>query len=163
VTNPPAIRLATLACSPGACRYDSASVPAFAAGAGEGGPGGDRRRPPLRVRTADDPWRPDHTEEEKDKQSGLVDPAFAQGYRTAYATIYDRKRICRRHRPAKGAGPRRSSERGNLIGYSYRKLGDYKLAQAWYERALKADPNHVLTCSITACGRSSRANRDQAQ
>jgi len=26
----------------------------------------------------------------------------------------------------------------NLIGYSYRKLGDYKLAQVWYERALKS-------------------------
>ena len=33
----------------------------------------------------------------------------------------------------------------NLIGYSYRKLGDYKLSQAWYERALKAGPDHVLT------------------
>ena len=34
---------------------------------------------------------------------------------------------------------------GNLIGYSNRKLGDYKFSQVWYERALKADPNHVLT------------------
>ena len=33
----------------------------------------------------------------------------------------------------------------NLIGYSYRKLGDYRLSQVWYERALKADPGHVLT------------------
>ncbi len=33
----------------------------------------------------------------------------------------------------------------NLIGYSYRKLGDYEQSQVWYERALKADPNHVLT------------------
>ena len=33
----------------------------------------------------------------------------------------------------------------NLIGYSYRKLGDYKLSQVWYERALKANPNHVPT------------------
>jgi len=33
----------------------------------------------------------------------------------------------------------------NLIGYSYRKLGDYRLSQIWYERALKSDPNHVLT------------------
>jgi hypothetical protein len=24
---------------------------------------------------------------------------------------------------------------GNLIGYSYRKLGDYKFSQVWYERA----------------------------
>jgi hypothetical protein len=29
-----------------------------------------------------------------------------------------------------------------LIGYSYRKFGDYKFWQVWYERALKADPNH---------------------
>jgi hypothetical protein len=29
---------------------------------------------------------------------------------------------------------------GNLIGYSYRKLGDYKFSQVLYECALKADP-----------------------
>ena len=34
---------------------------------------------------------------------------------------------------------------GNLIGYSYRKLSNSKFSQVWYERALKADPNHVLT------------------
>jgi len=34
---------------------------------------------------------------------------------------------------------------GNQIGYSYRKPGDYKFSQVCYERALKADPNHVLT------------------
>jgi tetratricopeptide (TPR) repeat protein len=45
----------------------------------------------------------------------------------------------------------------NLIGYSYRKLGDYKLSQVWYERALKADPNHVLTWQYYGCGKSSRA------
>ena len=28
--------------------------------------------------------------------------------------------------------------------YSYRKLGDYGLSQVWYERALRADPNHML-------------------
>lgn len=33
----------------------------------------------------------------------------------------------------------------NLTGYSYRKPGDYKFSQVWYERALKADPNRLLT------------------
>jgi len=33
----------------------------------------------------------------------------------------------------------------NLIGYAHRKLGDYKVSQIWYERALKSDPNHVKT------------------
>ena len=30
---------------------------------------------------------------------------------------------------------------GNLIGYSYRKPGNYKFSEVWYESALKADPN----------------------
>jgi tetratricopeptide (TPR) repeat protein len=51
----------------------------------------------------------------------------------------------------------------NLIGYSYRKLGDYKLSQAWYERALKADPNHVLTWQYYGLWQIEQGNRDQAQ
>jgi hypothetical protein len=62
----------------------------------------------------------------------------------------------RRRRAVRGTWPRRSTERGSLIGYSYRKPGDYKFSQVWYERALKADPNHVRG-SITACGKLSRA------
>jgi tetratricopeptide (TPR) repeat protein len=50
---------------------------------------------------------------------------------------------------------------GNLIGYSYRKLGDYKFSQVWYERALKADPNHVLTWQYYGLWQLSRD--DQAQ
>ena len=51
----------------------------------------------------------------------------------------------------------------NLIGYSYRKLGDYKLSQVWYERALKADPNHVLTWQYYGLWQIEQGNRDQAQ
>ena len=50
----------------------------------------------------------------------------------------------------------------NLIGYSYRKLGDYKLSQAWYERALKADPNHVLTWQYYGLWQIEQGNREQA-
>ena len=50
----------------------------------------------------------------------------------------------------------------NLIGYSYRKLGDYKLSQIWYERALKADPNHVLTWQYYGLWQIEQGNRDQA-
>jgi tetratricopeptide (TPR) repeat protein len=52
---------------------------------------------------------------------------------------------------------------GNLIGYSYRKLGDYKFSQVWYERALKADPNHVLTWQYYGLWQIEQGNRDQAQ
>ena len=51
----------------------------------------------------------------------------------------------------------------NLIGYSYRKLGDYRLSQAWYERALKSDPNHVLTWQYYGLWQIEQGNRDQAQ
>ena len=51
----------------------------------------------------------------------------------------------------------------NLIGYSYRKLGDYRLSQVWYERALKADPNHVLTWQYYGLWQIEQGNRDQAQ
>jgi tetratricopeptide (TPR) repeat protein len=51
----------------------------------------------------------------------------------------------------------------NLIGYSYRKLGDYKLSQVWYERALKADPNHVLTWNYYGLWQIEQGNREQAE
>ena len=51
----------------------------------------------------------------------------------------------------------------NLIGYSYRKLGDYKVSQVWYERALKADPNHVKTWQYYGLWQVEQGNRDQAQ
>ena len=51
----------------------------------------------------------------------------------------------------------------NLIGYSWRKLGDYKLSQAWYERALKSDPDHVLTWQYYGLWQIEQGNREQAQ
>jgi tetratricopeptide (TPR) repeat protein len=51
---------------------------------------------------------------------------------------------------------------GSLIGYSYRKFGDYKFSQVWYERALKADPNHLLTWQYYGLLQIEQGNRDQA-
>ena len=50
---------------------------------------------------------------------------------------------------------------GNLIGYSYRKPGDYKFSQVWYERGLKVDPNHVLTWQYYGLCQIEQGNRDQ--
>lgn len=50
----------------------------------------------------------------------------------------------------------------NLIGYSYRKLGDYEQSQVWYEHALKADPNHVVTWQYYGLWQLERGNREQA-
>ena len=99
----------------------------------------------------------------KAKQSSLDDPAFAQGYRAAYATIYDRNEYADAIAQLKALGHDDHPNVANLIGYSYRKLGDYKLSQAWYERALKADPNHVLTWQYYGLWQIEQGNRDQAQ
>src|ERR1700716_4216335 len=75
----------------------------------------------------------------------IEDAAFAKGYRAAYGTIYDRNDYAGAIGQLKALGHDDSAAVANLIGYSYRKLGEYKVSQIWYERALKADPNHVKT------------------
>jgi len=98
----------------------------------------------------------------KAKQSLFDDPAFAKGYREAYASIYDRNEYAAAIERLKALGQDDHPNVANLIGYSYRKLGDYKLSQIWYERALKADPNHVLTWQYYGLWQIEQGNRDQA-
>jgi tetratricopeptide (TPR) repeat protein len=50
----------------------------------------------------------------------------------------------------------------NYIGYAYRKLGDYKNSQIWYEAALKTDPNHVRTWSYYGMWQAEQGNRLKA-
>jgi tetratricopeptide (TPR) repeat protein len=135
-------------------------VPAFAAGGG-----GD---PPMATAPASDAKptpanRATQKSKKKAKESSLGDPAFVKGYRAAYATIYDRNDYADAIDQLKALGHDDHPNVANLIGYSYRKLGDYKLAQAWYERALKADPNHVLTWQYYGLWQIEQGNRDSAQ
>jgi tetratricopeptide (TPR) repeat protein len=104
----------------------------------------------------------------KKKKSSEVHPgsqetAFAAGYRAAYATIYDRHDYASAIEQLKALGHDDSAAVANLTGYSYRKLGDYKVSQIWYERALKADPNHVKTWQYYGLWQVEQGNRDQAQ
>jgi tetratricopeptide (TPR) repeat protein len=50
----------------------------------------------------------------------------------------------------------------NYIGYAYRKMGDYKDSQIWYEKALAADPNHVRTWSYYGMWQMEQGNRLKA-
>ena len=97
------------------------------------------------------------------KSSGIDDPKFIEGYRTAYATIYDRNDYASAIAQLKALGQDDRADVANLIGYSYRKLGDYKVSQIWYERALQADPNHVRTWQYYGLWQLEQGNRDQAQ
>ena len=85
------------------------------------------------------------------------------GYRAAYATIYDRNDYAAAIDQLKALGHDDNAAVANLIGYSYRKLGDYKVSQIWYERALKADPDHVKTWQYYGLWQVEQGNRDQAQ
>jgi tetratricopeptide (TPR) repeat protein len=93
----------------------------------------------------------------------IQDAAFAKGYRAAYGTIYERNDYTSAIEQLKALGHDDTAAVANLIGYAYRKLGDYKVSQIWYERALKADPNHVKTWQYYGLWQVEQGNRDQAQ
>jgi tetratricopeptide (TPR) repeat protein len=125
--------------------------PAFAAG-------GDTPSPPATDSKA--------TKEKKksgDKSSSIEDPAFLNGYRAAYATIYERGDYAAAIDQLKAIGHEDRADVANLLGYSYRKLGNYQVSQIYYEKALQADPNHVRTWQYYGLWQIEQGNRDQAQ
>jgi tetratricopeptide (TPR) repeat protein len=121
----------------------------------------------TKVYAAPDNEPPPSSEKGKKKKSevkpGIEDTAFAKGYRAAYASIYDRSDYASAILQLKSLGRDDNAGVANLIGYSYRKLGDYKVSQIWYERALKADPNHVKTWQYYGLWQVEQGNRDSAQ
>jgi tetratricopeptide (TPR) repeat protein len=111
----------------------------------------------------DNPAPPAKGKKKDDKSSSIDSPKFLAGYRTAYDTIYDRHDYTAAIAQLKALDHDDRASVANLIGYSYRKLGDYKLSQVWYERALQADPNHVKTWQYYGLWQLEQGNRDQAQ
>jgi tetratricopeptide (TPR) repeat protein len=102
-------------------------------------------------------------DKKSEKKSSLDDPAFLKGYRAAYATIYENNDYAAAIPQLKALGQDDRADVANLIGYSYRKLGNYELASMWYERALKADPNHVRTWQYYGLWQVEQGNREQAK
>src|ERR1700754_2120539 len=131
-------------------------LPAFAAGGGGDPPSAPSPPPPSNDTSKS-------TKKKGKKTSMIEQQRFAAGYRAAYATIYDRQDYPSAIAQLKALGHDELADVANLIGYSYRKLGDYKLSQIWYERALKADPNHVRTWQYYGLWQLEQGNRDQAQ
>jgi tetratricopeptide (TPR) repeat protein len=120
-----------------------------------GAAGGDTPSPP--------PASDGKSTKDKKKGSSLQDSDFIKNYRAAYATIYDRNDYAAAIEQLKALGEDDRADVANLIGYSYRKLGNYDVAQIWYERALKADPEHVRTWQYYGLWQVERGNREQAQ
>jgi tetratricopeptide (TPR) repeat protein len=114
----------------------------------------------------EDPPPPSSDSKKKKKTSenrSGTDAAFVQGYRAAYAAVYDRGDYPGAIGQLKALSHDDNAAVANLIGYSYRKLGDYKVSQIWYERALKTDPNHVKTWQYYGLWQVEQGNREQAQ
>jgi tetratricopeptide (TPR) repeat protein len=128
-------------------------TPAFAAG-------GDTPSPPPSDTKATPKEKKKKT---SDKSSSIEDPAFIDGYRAAYATIYDKGDYTAAIEQLKALGHEDRADVANLLGYSYRKLGNYQVSQVWYERALQDDPNHVRTWQYYGLWQLEQGNRDQAQ
>jgi tetratricopeptide (TPR) repeat protein len=95
----------------------------------------------------------------EDKDKTKSEQEFRDHYRAAYATIYDRNDYAAAIEQLKALGHDDRAEVANLIGYSYRKLGNYQVSQIWYERAL----THVKTWQYYGLWQLERGNREQAQ
>jgi tetratricopeptide (TPR) repeat protein len=158
------IRLVTLATFSMALVAAPSLTPVFAAGGGGGGGGGSETTNPTSTSPppSDTKATRAHKSKKSSKQSSFDDPAFARGYRAAYDTIYERNDYAAAIDQLKALGQDDQPNVANLIGYSYRKLGDYQLSQVWYQRALKADPNHVLTWQYYGLWQLEQGNREQA-
>ncbi len=119
---------------------------------------------PVATDTKKEHWwqKSDPAAKPADKKSSIDDPAFLKGYREAYATIYERNDYAAAIPQLEALGHPDRADVANLIGYSYRKLGNYQLASNWYERALKADPNHVRTWQYYGLWQVEQGNREQA-
>ncbi len=113
--------------------------------------------------------RPTRSRRRSNSRPNLPPPARPIGPRrppsnhTAFTSIYDRHDYAAAIDQLKALGHDDYANVANLIGYSYRKLGDYKLSQVWYERALKDDPNHVLTWNYYGFWQIEQGNREQAE
>ena len=103
------------------------------------------------------------TKKEKKKSSSVSDPKFLAAYRTAYTTIYDRHDYTGAIDQLKSLKRDDVADVANLIGYSYRKLGNYQSSKVYYELALKDDPNHVRTWQYYGLWQLEQGNREQAQ
>jgi tetratricopeptide (TPR) repeat protein len=92
----------------------------------------------------------------KQKTSSAED--FLAGYHTAYALIYDKGDYVGGIATLRALGYDDDADVATLIGYASRKLGRYDDAKYWYDKALAADPNHVVTWSYYGMWHAEQGN-----
>ena len=118
---------------------------------------------PSLVRAAGtDTPNPPPSDSSKGKQKGQK-KSFLDGYKRAYATIYQRHDYAAGVAELKALKHDDHPDVANLIGYSNRKLGNYDESKTWYEAALKADPTHVRTWQYYGLWQLEQGNQAQAR
>jgi tetratricopeptide (TPR) repeat protein len=98
-----------------------------------------------------------HTKKPKPNQNSAIEN-FLAGYRAAYAEIYDKDDYAGGIAALRALGYDDNPDVATLIGYASRKLGRYDDAKYWYEKALAADPNHVVTWSYYGMWQAEQGN-----
>ena len=83
---------------------------------------------------------------------------FLAGYHAAYALIYDKVDYVAGIAALRALGYDDNADVATLIGYASRKLGRYDDAKYWYDKALAADPNHVVTWSYYGMWHAEQGN-----
>src|SRR5437764_12717081 len=96
----------------------------------------------------------------KDKKS---EQEFINGYRNAYAASYDKNDYKSAIDQLRALKHDDQADVANLIGYSYRKLGQYDDSKQWYEAALKSDPSHVRTWQYYGLWQIEQGHREMAE
>ncbi len=92
------------------------------------------------------------TTEQKKKQSHFLD-----GYKAAYALIKSEK-YEEGIAGMLALGEDDHPDVATSVGFAWRKLGDYDKAKFWYDRALNADPVHVVTLSYYGMWHAEQGN-----
>jgi tetratricopeptide (TPR) repeat protein len=113
-------------------------------------PAGDKK-------TDDKKKAPTTGEQKKDKQS-----QFLNGYKLAYDLIKAEK-----YQDGIAAmrllGQDDHPDVATSVGFAWRKLGDYDKSRIWYDRALVADPVHVVTLSYYGMWHAEQGNALKAE
>jgi tetratricopeptide (TPR) repeat protein len=106
---------------------------------------------------------PPASDSDKSKSKKKGQKSFLDGYKKAYASIYQDHDYVSGIARLKALKRADHADVANLIGYANRKLGNYDESKVWYEAALKADPSHVRTWQYYGLWQLEQGNRTQAQ
>jgi tetratricopeptide (TPR) repeat protein len=98
-----------------------------------------------------------HTKRHKPNKNSSIEN-FMSGYHAAYALIYEKTDYVGAIVALRALGYDDNPDVATLIGYASRKLGRYDDAKYWYDKALAADPNHVVTWSYYGMWQAEQGN-----